>query len=72
MVRALAPSGVRGAPVEVVTRLIELGAWRGLRNAAGERPVDIARRRGHRRLLDILEPPLRVRMPPETETLRRI
>jgi hypothetical protein len=59
-----------GAPVQVVTRLIEYGAWRGLRNASGERPIDITRRRGHSHLFDILEPPRRIDVP--TETLRRI
>lgn len=43
-----------GAPVDVVSRLIELGAWRSLRTADGERPVDIARARGHHHLLDVL------------------
>src|SRR5262245_44513612 len=33
-----------GAPVDVVHRLIEMGAWRTLQNARGERPVDVAER----------------------------
>jgi hypothetical protein len=45
-----------GAPVEVVERLLVLGAWKTLRNANGERPVDVARRKGHGHLLSILEP----------------
>ena len=45
-----------GAPREVVERLVEGGAFRTLRTAKGERPVDIARRRGHRHLVGILEP----------------
>lgn len=45
-----------GAPVEVVERLIALGAWRTLRTARGERPVDIAARKGHSHLLGLLEP----------------
>lgn len=52
-----------GAPVEVMERLIALGAWRSLRCAKHERPVDIARERGHRHLLDLLEPQLRHRLP---------
>ena len=32
-----------GAPVEVVVRLIGMGAWRTPRNARGERPVDACR-----------------------------
>ncbi len=45
-----------GAPSEIVVRLIELGAWRSLVDAHGERPVDIAGRRGHADLLDPLQP----------------
>lgn len=48
-----------GASAEVVERLLALGAWRTLRCAKGQRPVDIARERGHRHLLDLLEPQLR-------------
>ena len=45
-----------GAPVAVVRRLIRLGAWRTHENARGERAADIARRRGHRHLLEALAP----------------
>ena len=45
-----------GAAEEVVRRLVRLGAWRTLRNARGERPLDIARRRNHRHLLKCLVP----------------
>jgi hypothetical protein len=45
-----------GATAEVAERLIELGAWRLLRTANGELPIDIARRRGHHHLLDVLQP----------------
>lgn len=45
-----------GAPTAVVGRLLELGAWRTCRSADGERPVDIARRRGHDHLIAALEP----------------
>ena len=45
-----------GAPAPVIHRLIGMGAWRTLRNRRGERPVDIARRRGHVRLVPILKP----------------
>ncbi len=47
-----------GAPVEVAKRLIAMGAWRTLRTARHERPVDIAVRRGHRHLFEVLEPVL--------------
>ncbi|GAA1932935.1 hypothetical protein [Nocardioides hwasunensis] len=43
-----------GAPVGVVDRLVELGAWRSLRTADGARPVDLARDRGHAHLVDAL------------------
>ena len=45
-----------GAKVAVVERLVALGAWRTHQNADGERPVDVAERRGHRHLLATLTP----------------
>jgi hypothetical protein len=53
-----------GAPVQEVRRLIRLGAWRTLRTARGERPVDVARRKGHAHLLKALEPVYKHRVPP--------
>jgi len=44
------------APPEVVRSLIELGAWRTLETARGERAVDIARRKNHLKLIPLLEP----------------
>lgn len=52
-----------GAPVEVAHRLIEMGAWRTLHNARGERSVDVAERKGHYRLREVLEPVLKHRVP---------
>lgn len=52
-----------GAPLEVVHRLLEKGAWRTLQNARGERPVDIAARHGHTFLLEVLEPVYQHRVP---------
>ena len=52
-----------GASVEVAVELLRLGAWRTLQNSRGERPVDVAERRGHRHLLDILTPKLKQRIP---------
>jgi len=52
-----------GAPLEVVDRLIAIGAWRTLRNAKGERPADIARSKGHTHLLSMLEPVYRRTVP---------
>lgn len=52
-----------GAPLDVVHRLIELGAWRTLQNARGERPLDVAERRGHQHLREILQPVWKHRVP---------
>lgn len=52
-----------GADRETVEKLIDLGAWRTLQNARGERPVDVATRCGHRHLLGILEPELKRHVP---------
>lgn len=45
-----------GATIEVVQKLIGLGAWRTLQNARGERPLDVAERQGHRHLHAVLLP----------------
>ena len=45
-----------GAPASVVRRLLAMGAWRALRTRRGERPVDIARRRGRHDLVPLLTP----------------
>jgi hypothetical protein len=52
-----------GAPGEVIQRLVELGAWRTLQNARGERPLDIAEKQGHLHLLGVLAPELKRRVP---------
>ena len=52
-----------GAPLDVIRQLLELGAWRTLQNARGERPVDVADRMGHQNLVDTLEPVYRHRVP---------
>jgi hypothetical protein len=51
-----------GAPPDVATKLVDIGAFRTLRDANGEAPVDIARRLGHRGLVDILKPVYRRRV----------
>ncbi len=56
-------AALNGANVEVVQRLIELGAWRTLQNANGKRPVDIAKRQGHQHLREVLEPVLKHNVP---------
>jgi hypothetical protein len=52
-----------GAPVEIVLKLIELGAWRTLQNARGERPVDVAQKRRFSALVEILTPVFRRHVP---------
>jgi hypothetical protein len=52
-----------GAPIEIVDRLIRMGAFRTLQNVRGERPIDVAERRGHYQLRDILEPQLKHLVP---------
>jgi hypothetical protein len=42
--------------LEVVERLLDMGALRGQRTAGNERAVDIARRLGNARLIHLLEP----------------
>jgi hypothetical protein len=54
-----------GAPAGVVEQLLSLGAWRTLRTAQGERPLDIAERQGHTHLRGLLEPVLRHDVPLE-------
>jgi hypothetical protein len=52
-----------GAKVDEVQRLLGMGAWRTLQNARGERPVDVAAKRGHQHLLSILEPQYKQKVP---------
>ena len=54
-----------GAPASVVEELLDLGAWRTLRTAQGERPLDIAERQGHRHLCELLQPVLQHGVPSE-------
>lgn len=51
------------APVAIIRQLLALGAWRTLQNAHGERPVDVARRRGHLHLVPVLQPEYRREVP---------
>jgi hypothetical protein len=52
-----------GAPIEVVERLLALCAWRTLQNARGERPVDVAERKGRRHLVKTLQPQFQRQVP---------
>ncbi|MBF6329360.1 ankyrin repeat domain-containing protein [Nocardia transvalensis] len=45
-----------GAPTSVVEELIRLGAWRTLRCASGETPLQVAESRGHGHLREALAP----------------
>lgn len=44
------------APVEAVQQMTKMGAWRTLRTDDDERAVDIAKRKGHQGLVQLLEP----------------
>lgn len=44
------------ASITVVEHLIAIGAWRTLKNADGETPIDIARRKAHNNLMRSLAP----------------
>jgi hypothetical protein len=46
----------RAESADIARRLLQLGAYRTIRNAAGERPIDIAGRRGAYHLIDDLRP----------------
>lgn len=48
-----------GAPADVARKLIDLGAWRTVRNARGLTPQDIAVERGHAHLAEVLTPVIR-------------
>jgi len=47
------------APPEIIQELLDLGAFRTLKNSSGERPVDIARRKRFDECADLLEPEIR-------------
>lgn len=45
-----------GAPIEIVEKLIEFGAWRSLVNSNNETPLDIATKNAKKHLCEILRP----------------
>ncbi|AHH99894.1 ankyrin repeat domain-containing protein [Kutzneria viridogrisea] len=45
-----------GVRPDIAQRLLDLGAWRTLRTSDGERPVDIAVRKGHLLLAEVIRP----------------
>lgn len=58
------------APAEIVRTMIAMGAWRTLKNANGDRPVDIARNKKHQYLVHLLEPVYKTKC--SREKLRKI
>jgi hypothetical protein len=58
------------APVDVVERMLAMGAWRTMPTAARARAVDIARDRGHDQLVSLLEP--RILRPVDAASLDQI
>jgi len=58
------------APLDVVKQMIAIGSWRSLRTANGERALDIARRKKHQHLFDLLQPVVRTLVP--SKTIRRM
>ncbi|MDB6033997.1 MAG: uncharacterized protein JWM16_4335 [Verrucomicrobiales bacterium] len=53
----------RGSSKQRINFFLDLGAWRTLRNAKGERPVDIARKLEYEHLYELLEPILHHQVP---------
>ncbi len=47
-----------GADEDVIHQLLARGAWRTLQTTYGERPVDVAMRKGHPKMARLLEPVL--------------
>ncbi len=54
------------APVQVVQQMIAMRGWRTLKNADNERPVDIARKKAHQHLIELLEPVYKIYVSQET------
>src|SRR4051794_18224518 len=46
----------RNAPIEIIEKMINLGAWRNVRNSKGEKPIDSAILAGNLHLLEVLKP----------------
>lgn len=57
MVTPLHQAAIKGAPVDVVEKLIEVGAWRSLCDSRGWLPVDLALLHGRSELVALLAPP---------------
>ena len=52
-----------GAPVDIAQRLLQMGAFRTLQNAQGERPVDVAEKKEHHHLRELLTPVFKHQVP---------
>lgn len=50
----------------VVRQLVDMGTWRTRRNASNQTALDLAKEHNHTSLYDILEPVLKMAVPPET------
>jgi len=59
-----------GAALLTINGLIQRGAWRSLLNSQGERPVDIAKRKGYDELIPLLETEYHMHM--DTQPLLQI
>jgi hypothetical protein len=55
-----------GAPTHIPEELLRLGAWRTLRTAQDERPLDIATHQGHHHVRELLTPVLQYGVPLKT------
>lgn len=56
MVTPLHQAAIKGAPIDVVEKLVDLGAWRTLEDSRGWRPVDLALLHGRSEILTLLTP----------------
>ncbi len=52
-----------GAPVEIAQRLLQMGAFRTLQNAQGRAPVDVAEKKEHHHLRELLTPVFKHQVP---------
>lgn len=53
------------APVNIIQKMLDIGAWRTLRNSDGERPIDIAKQKKYQHLVQVLEPVYKTNVPSE-------
>lgn len=57
LVAPLHQAAINGAPVDIVEKLVEMGAWRNLEDSRGWRPIDLAVLHGRSELVGLLTPP---------------